>query len=135
MRPGVDHTVVCVVRLSIAAAMVIAIPVYEDVINCVGTLDFCKEVSTKGNENRAVTGQQPGEPVNADPQQNTRRKTKSLSTAGLLNDLKLELAYFSGRAWFKRRGAGVIIQFGRVRPRHAAQFQPSLSSEITPEFL
>ena len=49
--------------------------------------------------------------------------------------LKLELAYFSGHAWLKRRGAGAILRFERVRPRHAGRFQPLLSSEITPGFL
>jgi len=57
------------------------------------------------------------------------------SATGLLTSLKLELAYFSGRAWWKRRGAGVILHFERVRPRSAARFQPLQSSEITPEFL
>ena len=57
------------------------------------------------------------------------------SVSGLLTSLKLELAYFSGRAWLKRRGAGVILRFERVRPRGLARFQPSRSREITPEFL
>jgi peptidoglycan/xylan/chitin deacetylase (PgdA/CDA1 family) len=55
-----------------------------------------------------------------------------------LNTLKLELAYFSGRTWLKRRGAGgagVILRFERVRPRRAARFQPLRSHEITPRFL
>jgi peptidoglycan/xylan/chitin deacetylase (PgdA/CDA1 family) len=63
-------------------------------------------------------------------------KDKTLSSGTrLLTSLKLELAYFSGRAWLKRRGAGVILRFERVRPRHAARFQPLLSSEVTPAFL
>jgi len=53
----------------------------------------------------------------------------------LLMSLKLELAYFSGRIWLKRRGAGAIVRFERVRPRQTAKFQPLQSSEITPEFL
>jgi peptidoglycan/xylan/chitin deacetylase (PgdA/CDA1 family) len=53
----------------------------------------------------------------------------------LLANLKLQLAYFSGRAWFDRRGAGIILRFERIRPRHQARFQPSSSSETTPEFL
>jgi peptidoglycan/xylan/chitin deacetylase (PgdA/CDA1 family) len=55
-----------------------------------------------------------------------------------LTSLKLELAYFSGRAWLKGRetgGAGVILRFERVRPRRAAPFQPLRSHEITPGFL
>jgi peptidoglycan/xylan/chitin deacetylase (PgdA/CDA1 family) len=55
--------------------------------------------------------------------------------SGLLTSLKLELAYFAGRAWLKRRGAGVILRFERVRPRGLARFQPLRSREITPEFL
>lgn len=53
----------------------------------------------------------------------------------LLNSLKLELAYFSGRAWLKRRGAGAILRFERIRPRHGARFQPLRSGEITPGLL
>jgi peptidoglycan/xylan/chitin deacetylase (PgdA/CDA1 family) len=55
-----------------------------------------------------------------------------------LTSLKLELAYFSGRAWLRRRGiggAGVILRFERVRPQGAARFQPLKSHEITPRFL
>ncbi len=57
------------------------------------------------------------------------------SPASVLANLKLELAYFGGRAWFNRRGAGVILRFERIRPRRPARFQPSRSSETTPEFL
>jgi peptidoglycan/xylan/chitin deacetylase (PgdA/CDA1 family) len=57
------------------------------------------------------------------------------SVSRFLTSLKLELAYFSGHVWFKRQGAGVILQFERVRPRHAARFQPLLSNEVTPAFL
>jgi peptidoglycan/xylan/chitin deacetylase (PgdA/CDA1 family) len=52
-----------------------------------------------------------------------------------LTSLKLELAYFSGRAWLNQRGAGVILRFERVRPRRMAQFQPLKLREITPDFL
>src|SRR3984957_794482 len=63
-------------------------------------------------------------------------KDETLSSATeLLTSLKLELAYFSGHVWFKRRGAGVILRFERVRPRHAGRFQPQLSNEITPASL
>jgi peptidoglycan/xylan/chitin deacetylase (PgdA/CDA1 family) len=63
-------------------------------------------------------------------------KDETLSSGTqLLNSLKLELAYFSGRAWLKRRGAGAILRFERVRPRHSGRFQPLRSSEITPRFL
>jgi peptidoglycan/xylan/chitin deacetylase (PgdA/CDA1 family) len=60
------------------------------------------------------------------------------SENNFLTSLKLELAYFSGRAWLKRQGAGgagVILRFERVRPRSAARFQPLKSLEITPRFL
>jgi peptidoglycan/xylan/chitin deacetylase (PgdA/CDA1 family) len=52
-----------------------------------------------------------------------------------LTKLKLELAFFSGRAWLNRRGTGVILRFERVRPRRSTRFQPLKSREITPEFL
>jgi peptidoglycan/xylan/chitin deacetylase (PgdA/CDA1 family) len=35
----------------------------------------------------------------------------------------------------KRKGAGVILRFERIRPRRADRFQPRLSNEITPGFL
>ncbi len=53
----------------------------------------------------------------------------------LLTSLKLEFAYFSGRGWIDRRGAGAILRFQRVRLRQAGRFQPLKSSEITPRFL
>jgi peptidoglycan/xylan/chitin deacetylase (PgdA/CDA1 family) len=55
----------------------------------------------------------------------------------LLNRLKLELAYFGGRAWQSRDvgGAGVILRFERVIPRRAGRFQPFRANEITPQFL
>lgn len=56
-------------------------------------------------------------------------------SSGPLTSLKLELAYFGGHAWFKRKGAGVILRLERVRPRHPARFQPRRSREITPDFL
>ena len=57
------------------------------------------------------------------------------SNNGFLTGLGLELAYFSGLAWLRRRGAGVILRFQRVRPPRAARFQPLKSQEITPRFL
>jgi peptidoglycan/xylan/chitin deacetylase (PgdA/CDA1 family) len=57
------------------------------------------------------------------------------SDTGFLTSLKLELTYFSGRAFLNRRGAGVILRFERVRPPRAAHFQPLRSQEITPDFL
>ncbi len=61
-------------------------------------------------------------------------KDETLSSS-LLTSLQLELGYFSGHAWFKRKGAGVIVRFERVRPREAGRFQPLRSCEITPAFL
>ena len=60
------------------------------------------------------------------------------SDARFLASLRLELAYFTGRACLRRRGsggAGVILRFERVRPRRATRFQPLKSHEITPRFL
>jgi peptidoglycan/xylan/chitin deacetylase (PgdA/CDA1 family) len=57
------------------------------------------------------------------------------SATRLLTNLKLELGYFSGRPWFRRRGAGVILRFERIRPSQPGRFQPSRSAETTPEFL
>jgi peptidoglycan/xylan/chitin deacetylase (PgdA/CDA1 family) len=56
-------------------------------------------------------------------------------SSGPLTSLKLELGYFSGHAWLRRRGAGAILRFERVRPRTTGRFQPLRSREITPEFL
>jgi len=53
----------------------------------------------------------------------------------LLRSLGLELAYFSGRSWTERRGAGAILRFERVRPRRPGRFQPLKSREVTPRFL
>jgi peptidoglycan/xylan/chitin deacetylase (PgdA/CDA1 family) len=55
-----------------------------------------------------------------------------------LASLKLEFAYFSGRArWgeIENGGTGAILRFQRVRPRRHAAFQPLKASEITPRFL
>ncbi len=59
------------------------------------------------------------------------------SESAFLTSLKLELAYFSGRAWQSREigGAGVILRFERVLPRRGGQFQPLKANEITPKFL
>ena len=61
-------------------------------------------------------------------------KDETLSSS-LLTSLQLELGYFSGHAWLKRKGAGVIVRFERVRPRMVGRFQPLRSCEITPDFL
>jgi peptidoglycan/xylan/chitin deacetylase (PgdA/CDA1 family) len=61
-----------------------------------------------------------------------------LSSDIRLTSLRLELAYFSGRVWLRRRGAGgagVILRFERVRPPRGGRFQPLKSHEITPQFL
>jgi len=59
------------------------------------------------------------------------------SESSFLTSLKLELAYFSGRAWQGREvsGAGVILRFERVLPRRSGWFQPLRANEITPRFL
>jgi peptidoglycan/xylan/chitin deacetylase (PgdA/CDA1 family) len=48
---------------------------------------------------------------------------------------KLELAYFSGGAFRRGRGTGVILRFERVRPPRLGLFQPLRSREIGPKFL
>lgn len=65
-------------------------------------------------------------------------KGKKLSSdIGLVKRARLELAYFSGYAMAmqSRGGAGVILRFVRVRPRHTGRFQPLKADEITPQFL
>ena len=59
------------------------------------------------------------------------------SESSFLTSLKLELAYFSGRAWQSREigGAGAILRFERVLPRRRGRFQPLKANEITPKFL
>lgn len=57
---------------------------------------------------------------------------------GMLANMGLELAYFSGLSHiFERRtaGAGAILKFEHVRPRRGDPFQPLRSRDITPEFL
>jgi peptidoglycan/xylan/chitin deacetylase (PgdA/CDA1 family) len=83
-------------------------------------------VSTKSNDNAVAA----------------ERKIAALRGENLpsrfLTSLRLELAYFSGLAWLRGRGAGgagVILRFERVRPRRDADFQPLRSREITPGFL
>jgi peptidoglycan/xylan/chitin deacetylase (PgdA/CDA1 family) len=50
-------------------------------------------------------------------------------------NLKLELAYFSGRALWRGNGTGVILRFERVRPPRRGAFQPLKAGEISPRFL
>jgi peptidoglycan/xylan/chitin deacetylase (PgdA/CDA1 family) len=60
------------------------------------------------------------------------------SDSSFLTGLKLELAYFRGKAFWQSRevgGAGVILRFEHVRPQRAGFFQPLKASEITPKFL
>lgn len=57
---------------------------------------------------------------------------------GLLADIGVELAYFSGAARIIEAttgGAGIILKFEHVRPRRSEPFQPLRSQDITPEFL
>ncbi len=49
--------------------------------------------------------------------------------------LSLELAYFSGRAFWRGSGAGAILRFERVCPPRRGRFQPLKASEVSPEFL
>ena len=60
------------------------------------------------------------------------------SDNAFLKSLRLELAYFRGRAFWRSRevgGAGVILRFERVRPPRRGRFQPLRASEVTPKFL
>ena len=54
-----------------------------------------------------------------------------------LTRLKLEIGYFTGRAWQNRQvgGAGVILRLARILPRRSDAFQPLQSEEVTPRFL
>ncbi|MBR0839478.1 polysaccharide deacetylase family protein [Bradyrhizobium liaoningense] len=52
-----------------------------------------------------------------------------------LERLRLELAWFSGQAALRGRGAGAILRFAHVRPRRRGAFQPLRENEITPRFL
>ena len=63
------------------------------------------------------------------------RDEKLPSDSSVLTSLRLELAYFSAAPWLRRRGAGAILRFARVRPRRTARFQPLEAAEITPQFL
>lgn len=52
-----------------------------------------------------------------------------------LERLRLELAWFTGQAALRSRGAGAILRFSHVRPRGRGAFQPLRENEITPQFL
>jgi peptidoglycan/xylan/chitin deacetylase (PgdA/CDA1 family) len=93
-------------------------------------------VSTKGNDSRAGRSGNPAIRRRSKfaAHLKFRLKDETLSSS-LLTSLQLELGYFSGRAWFRRKGAGVIVRFERVRPRKTGRFQPLRSREITPAFL
>lgn len=57
---------------------------------------------------------------------------------GLLANIGLELAYFSGLARLlegRTGGAGVILGFQHVRPKRGDAFQPLRAQEVSPEFL
>ena len=49
------------------------------------------------------------------------------SDSQFLTKLKLEVGYFTGRAWQSRDigGAGVILRFARILPRRSEPFSPS----------
>lgn len=52
-----------------------------------------------------------------------------------LERLRLELAWFTGQALLRSRGAGAVLRFRHVRPRRRGGFQPMREQEITPQFL
>ena len=104
--------------------------------------DLCKQMSRKSNEvlswwagrkrSRAISGRIYSEllygvglqraitvPKNAPEDQTLSSRTV------FLNSLRLELAYFTGVPWLRRRGAGgagTIVRYERVRPRRPSPF-------------
>lgn len=52
-----------------------------------------------------------------------------------LERLRLELAWFTGQAALRSRGAGAILRFAHVRPRRRGAFQPLREHETSPQFL
>ncbi|MDA9523526.1 polysaccharide deacetylase [Bradyrhizobium sp. CCBAU 11434] len=52
-----------------------------------------------------------------------------------LERLRLELAWSSGLALLRSRGAGAILRLAHVRPGRSGAFQPLREHEITPQFL
>jgi peptidoglycan/xylan/chitin deacetylase (PgdA/CDA1 family) len=63
------------------------------------------------------------------------RANDSVSDDSWFESFGLELAYFSGRAFWRGTGAGAILRFERVRPPLPDSFQPLKSREISPKFL
>jgi hypothetical protein len=59
MRLALDRAGASAVRLSIAAAMVIAKPVKGEKLSFSASTDLCKEVSTKSNDNRRGASRRP----------------------------------------------------------------------------
>ncbi|MBV8701444.1 polysaccharide deacetylase family protein [Bradyrhizobium sp.] len=57
------------------------------------------------------------------------------SDSSWFESFRLELAYFSGRAFWRGVGAGAILRFERVRPPRRDRFQPLKAGEISPKFL
>ena len=57
------------------------------------------------------------------------------SDSSWFESFRLELAYFSGRAFWRGSGAGAILRFERVRPPRPDRFQPLKFREISPKFL
>jgi len=81
-------------------------------------------MSTKGKDNGEGTGAS-----------RARRGKILASDVRWLERLRLELAWFTGQAALRSRGAGAILRFEHVRPRRRGGFQPLRASEITPQFL
>lgn len=66
------------------------------------------------------------------------RGDQVLFRRGMLSDVGLELAYFSGLARLAERrtgGTGVILKFEHIRPPRDDPFQPLRWQDVTPEFL
>lgn len=86
--------------------------------------DLCKEMSTKSKDSGTGNGRL-----------RARRGGILASDDRWLERLRLELAWFTGQAALRGRGAGAILRFARVRPRQRGKFQPLRAHEITPQFL
>src|SRR5260370_30964351 len=128
MRLDFDHASSSAVRLSIAAAMVIAKPVYRKLFIFSGVADLCKERSTKSKDRAVAAGRK--YPHGGD--ETVPSGNLFLARAGL------ELAYLSGYSRLmqrRTRGAGVILRFERLRPRRTTRFQPIRSRASHPPFL
>src|SRR5260370_3616954 len=124
IRLDFDQASSSAVRLSIAAAMVIAKPVYGKLFIFFGDCDLCKERSTKSNDRAVAAGWK--YPHGGD--ETVASGSPFLARAGL------ELAYLSGYSRLMQRrtgGARVILRVEPVRPPPPPRFPPLHACAIT----